>query len=676
MVVRNFPRRSFYLILAGLVTVGCAALVSATKDKFTTADKAFYADEKTVNFVRPGLAIKILSAEIATDGTAKARVLFTDLKGMPLDREGIVTPGAITAGLILATIPKGETLYTAYTTRVQTSPITKVSATQANADVGGTWARVADGEYVYTFAQKAPSGYDRTATHTVALYANRNLTEFDLGIDTADTTFNFVPDGSKVTVVRDIVRTATCNKCHDKLALHGTTGRSSVEVCMTCHQPQTSDPDTGNTVDLTTMVHKIHMGSDLPSVKAGGKYQIIGFGQSVVDFSDIGFPADVRRCEVCHDQSTNAVQKDAYLKPSRRACGACHDDVNFATGENHANLPQVSDNQCSTCHTVQGELEFDISIKGAHTIPTQSKDLPGTVFEILGVADGSPGKKPTVTFSVKDKAGNPILPSQMTRLSLVLNGPTTDFTTQVSEAALTATGANGVYNWTFAAAIPATAKGTYAVGIEGYRNITLLPGTTKQQVARDAGANKVYSFAVTDPKPVPRRVVVTTAKCNGCHASLALHGGNRNQVEQCVLCHNPANTDAARRPASEAPAQSIDFRTMIHRMHSSGETGKPLVIWGGSANTFEFGFPGRLTTCTMCHVNGSEQLPLPETNAKVNDPQSYMGLMGPEAASCLACHVSKSAAAHAQVNTSTLGESCSTCHGPNSDFSVNKVHAQ
>jgi OmcA/MtrC family decaheme c-type cytochrome len=676
MVVRNILRRPAVILTAGILLLGCAALVSATKDKFTTADKAFYADEKTVNFVRPGLAVKILSAEIAADGIAKARVQFADLKGLPLDRLGITTPGTVAASLILATIPNGETTYKAYTTRVQTSPITSVSATQAGADTGGTWTLVADGEYLYTFGVKAPSGYDRTATHTVALYANRNLTEFDLGVNLADTTFTFVPDGSKVTVVRDIVKTATCNKCHDKLSAHGTTGRSSVQVCITCHQPQTTDPDTGNSVDMATMIHKIHMGSSLPSVKAGKPYKIIGNAQTVADFSDVKFPADVRRCETCHDQSTTATQKDAYLKPSRRACGSCHDNVNFATGENHADLPQISDNQCSTCHTVKGELEFDISIKGAHTVPTESAELPGTVFEILGVADGSPGKKATVSFSVKDKSGKPILPSEMTRLSLVMSGPTTDFTTQVSEPALTASGTNGTYIWTMAAAIPATAKGSFAIGIEGYRNITLLKGTKKEQVARDYGANKVFAFAVTDAKVTPRRTVVATAKCNSCHGSLALHGGTRNQVEQCVLCHNPANTDGARRPATAGGAQTIDFRTMIHRIHSSGETGKTFTIWGGSANNFNIGYPGKLNDCSQCHVGGSEQLPLPATNATVTDGQNFIGTMGPETAACTSCHVTQAASAHAQVNTSSIGESCSTCHGPTGAFAVSKVHAK
>jgi OmcA/MtrC family decaheme c-type cytochrome len=397
------------------------------------------------------------------------------------------------------------------------------------------------------------------------------------------------------------------------------------------------------------------------------------------DFSKFVFPPDARNCQACHEQTSAAVQKDGWLKPSRRACGSCHDDVNFATGENHADLPQVSDNQCSTCHTVQGELEFDISIKGAHVIPTQSTELPGTIFEILEVNDGGPGKKPTVAFSVKDKAGKPILPSEMTRLSLVMSGPTTDFGREISEDVRTAQGGDGVYFWTFNTAVPDTAKGSYAIGIEGYRNWTLLKGTKKEQVARDAGVNKVMTFAVTDPKPVPRRTVVALAKCNACHGSLSLHGGNRNNVEQCVLCHNPTGTDAARRPAGEGPPESIDFRSMIHKIHTGAELTAPYAIFGFGGTAIPFngvGFPGNRASCTVCHVNNSEQLPLPATAAKVLSPRGPVSPLGPETAACTSCHTSLAAAAHAQVNTSALGESCATCHGPGSAFAVSKVHAQ
>ena len=162
--------------------------------------------------------------------------------------------------------------------------------------------------------------------------ASRNLTEFDLGTNYASATFDFVPNGAAVTHVHDEIKTASCNACHDQLSAHGGS-RRGVEMCVLCHTPQTVDPDTGNTVDLKVMVHKIHMGSSLPSVLAKTPYQIIGNANSLHDWSTVVYPADVRRCETCHQQTVKAAQATAYLtNPIARACGSCHDDVNFATG--------------------------------------------------------------------------------------------------------------------------------------------------------------------------------------------------------------------------------------------------------------------------------------------------------------------------------------------------------
>jgi len=681
-VPRTFSKNWMLKLAALMLLVGASIyLVSADGPVFTEQDKAFYADPNVVAFVRPGLVLKILSVDIASDGTVKVRFKMTDPRGLPLDREGIYTPGTVSTSFILAHIPKGQTQYVAYTTRSQTSPITGKSAVQAGTDSGGTYEKVADGEYVYTFRTKLPANYDPSETHTIGLYGNRDLTEFDLGINLADTTYSFVPNGSSVTVTRDVVKTVTCNKCHQDLSAHGTTGRKSMEVCVLCHTPQTVDPDTGESLDMVVLTHKIHMGRNLPSVKAGKPYIIIGHQQSVNDFSTVVFPADVRRCTFCHEQNTGAAQATAYLKPNRTACGACHDNVNFATGENHAGLPQISDNQCGFCHQPQGELEFDLSIKGAHTIPEFSESLAGIVFDLVSVSGAAPGSRPTVRYRIQTKVGTPVAPSEMNRLALVLAGPNTDYAAYWSEDPRSASTANpdGTWSYTFRTAIPADAKGSYTIGIEGYRNYTLLPGTLKQVTVRDAGLNKQIYFSVDGSPVMARRTSVSLDNCNKCHAFLSLHGGNRNTIGQCVLCHNPVENDRARRPASDMPPQSVDMRMMTHKIHTGEELAYDYSIYGfgGTKYTFnEVRYPGDRRNCTACHVNNSQQLPAPAGSLPVQDPRGLINPVGPESAACLSCHTTVYAASHALANTTQLGESCAACHGPNAEFSVNRVHAR
>ncbi len=137
------------------------------------------------------------------------------------------------------------------------------------------------------------------------------------------------------------------------------------------------------------LIHEIHMGATAPNAQAGNPFTIYGFNGP----SELGrrhlpgqqFDNDPRNCQKCHDQNSGAAQANAYLTPNRVACGGCHDNVNFATGQNHVNLPQLDDNQCSNCHIPQGELPFDASIMGAHTNPTEWSGLPGLVISISEV---------------------------------------------------------------------------------------------------------------------------------------------------------------------------------------------------------------------------------------------------------------------------------------------------
>jgi OmcA/MtrC family decaheme c-type cytochrome len=606
----------------------------------------------------------------------------------------------------VATIPKGQEQYVSYVTRIQKSPITGNSAIQAAADSGGTFTLVSDGLYQYTFAKRAPSGFDATATHTIGAFGSRDLTQFNLGTSFASTTFNFVPDGSAVATTRDVVRTTGCNTCHDQLSAHGGS-RRGVELCVLCHTPQSTDPDTGNTIDLKVMVHKIHMGSSLPSVQAGTPYQIIGFNQSVSDWSSVVFPADVRRCETCHQQNVKAAQATAYLlKPSREACGACHDDVNFATGDHHPGGPQFDDNLCATCHIPQGEIDFDASIKGAHVIPTESAMLAGLVVSITQIQNGTAGSQPVVNFTINDSSGAPVLPAALGSLSFTMAGPTadygytsfgTDVTTRgyVTESATAAScGGDGSCLYTFKHAVPAEATGTYSIGVEARRTETLLPGTTTQHIVTYGAKNQVVSFPVDGSPLAPRRAVVATANCNQCHVSLSVHGGLRNQTEYCVLCHNPSNTDVATRARAQVasdkskPPQGINFNLLVHRIHT-GENlpaNRPYVVvgFGGSHNDFsDVRFPamsptgnaGDTRNCSLCHLNGSEQN-LPTGLNAVIDPQGPINPIQPVASACTGCHLNITTASHALSNTSTLGESCVVCHGSGAAFSVGQVHAQ
>jgi OmcA/MtrC family decaheme c-type cytochrome len=701
---RTMSDRGKKVVLGAAVAILAVSLQSAPGNAYSKRDKAFFANKDLVAFVRPGLKITVNSAEIAADGTISTTFTITDPVNAPLDRLGVASPGVVALSFVAARIPRNQQQYVAYTVR-RVSGAAVSSTEQAASDTGGTYTMLADGRYRYVFGTKA-TGFDASATHTIGIYGSRNLTEFELGTNYASTTFNFVPAGGAVTAVRDVIKTQSCNKCHDELSAHGGS-RRGMEMCVLCHTPQTFDPDTGNTVDMKVMAHKIHMGSGLPSVEAGRPYQIIGFGGSVLDWSSVVYPSDARRCESCHEQNTGATQAMAHLtRPTRVACGSCHDDVNFASGEHHVGGPQVSDNQCATCHIPQGELEFDASIRGAHVIPQDSAMLSGLAVDILRIEDGVAGRRPIVTFSVKDKSGAAVPLNRLSSLSLVMAGPTFDYgytmfqnaTTPgyVSESAINATcAANGECRYTFTRPIPADARGTFSIGIESRRTETLLPGTTTQMDVQYGAPNKVFHFSVDGSPVQPRRATVATANCNQCHTKITAHGENRNDVAMCVLCHNPSLTDAARRPTAVnvdergKPAQGVNFNLLIHRIHSGErlkEDGKSYTVigFGGTAHDFTEvrfpamspqGAPGDTRNCAMCHVSGSEQV-LNRVVHDVIDPQGPINPVKPVTSACTGCHVSIPAASHALVNTSALGESCNVCHGSTADFSVGKAHAQ
>jgi OmcA/MtrC family decaheme c-type cytochrome len=227
-----------------------------------------------------------------------------------------------------------------------------------------------------------------------------------------------------------------------------------------------------------------------------------------------------------------------------------------------------------------------------------------------------------------------------------------------------------------------------------------------------------------------RRQVVDIAKCKGCHDDqkhgdvvvprLSLHGANRNEnLDLCVTCHNPNQTDVPYRYLSTAdarvggPETPIDFKVMVHSIHAGGFRKTPYVVIGRNSSINDYSgvrFPSELRkSCLKCHVTdangkGSFELPLNSNvlGTTIKTQSIYQVAAGatrsidvnpandtkitPMAATCSACHDNSEVRSHmirtggASFSTTqdkigtTVKERCATCHGPGKEKDVRKAH--
>ena len=90
---------------------------------------------------------------MSADGVINTVFTMSDPRGMPLDREGITTPGAIALSFVAARIPQGQQQYVAYTTRNATGAVEWEDHTGCGGS-GGTYTKLPDGQYRYVFDQE------------------------------------------------------------------------------------------------------------------------------------------------------------------------------------------------------------------------------------------------------------------------------------------------------------------------------------------------------------------------------------------------------------------------------------------------------------------------------------------------------------------------------------------
>jgi OmcA/MtrC family decaheme c-type cytochrome len=321
--------------------------------------------------------------------------------------------------------------------------------------------------------------------------------------------------------------------------------------------------------------------------------------------------------------------------------------------------------------------------------------LGGVKITLNSVTNGVAGKAPTINFTLQDGSGNPLPYSQLSSLSFVMAGPTTDYgytnfgvsttpgyVTESGSATTVTCSAAGACSYTFTHVIPANSTGSYAISFYGSRVAeVLLSGTTSQQTVTESPFNNVIYFSVDGSPVVARRQVVQVSNCNNCHVSLELHGGSRRNTDLCIMCHNPSNTDFTTRPTATVvaqrtlPNQGIDFNLLVHRIHTGtnlAALGASYTVVGyqGSVNDFSTtlypamnpqGNPLDLSNCSMCHVNSSQQTLPVGLNASVN-PQGYINPSPAVTTACTGCHADQATASHALANTTSLGEACNVCH--------------
>lgn len=575
-----------------------------------------------------------------------------------------------------------------------------------------------DGTYTFRFATdlgqatqaNSPGpgpaiAFEPSLTHRVGLEIrnpNPNPNGLKL-VGTNNPVYTYVPATGatgNLPVQRDIVSTADCAACHDKLEFHGGP-RTDVAHCVTCHNPGTIDAQSGNSLDMTVMVHKIHMGRSLPSVVASGSttpakdkgYTVWGFGGAIHNYNEVVHSQDVRNCGTCHRESNAETPQSNNFQTviNTASCGSCHDNVNFQTGQNHGGIA-ARDNDCGTCHGPNSNFANGaLRVLAAHRIPT-AEAAKRFAYEVVSVTNTAPGQLPVATIRVTDPtngnrpydigaAGGPF---QTGNASLRLdfawstrefanNGANNGTAQPVALDFKSGATANpdGTFTKTATVAIPASGvTGSGVAYLEGRPNV-VLPGETSPTSLAVTAAGR--PFAITDSSPVARRQVVDIKKCNDCHSVVSFHGNNRNgNTELCAACHNPGATDIARRPAAGGVdglrEQSIDLKWMIHAIHAGGAraaAGKQTVFYGFGSSVVDYAnvkYPGDLANCEGCHTSGtyypvdSAQVLATtfDTGASRSDPADDKAT-SPTTAACSGCHVSPVAVAHMQQNGGAPG---------------------
>ena len=221
--------------------------------------------------------------------------------------------------------------------------------------------------------------------------------------------------------------------------------------------------------------------------------------------------------------------------------------------------------------------------------------------------------------------------------------------------------------------------GTYGVKIGGNMAFTLVPPRTLGTGADETSFNEAGTISTGGEFLVgatgqtlgeyPPILISSGTNCDDCHGvpgeRMVFHG-RRAGAEYCYNCHGTA------RFGGGSPVEGLRImRRMIHGYHMGSDLSFASIFEGGAAEHIHFPmFPGGVKHCDKCHGNDSYEEPL----ANRDHPSQTVPYKA-YGTTCLGCHDSTGAQAHADLNTAPSGyEACVACHDPGSIYNVELLH--
>jgi OmcA/MtrC family decaheme c-type cytochrome len=609
------------------------------------------------------------------EGVDPGVVLFTFAKLMPPDPD----------------VNGGLATWQSYINRTATSdrPGGIGTAVQATNDRGGELEYLGDepesrpGTYRYTFSNDVTNitspvavAWEPNLTHRVGLEI-RLSGPGEVPLAPFNPVYDFVPDGGPGTGTTKIIAdTENCADCHFEFALHGGP-RKSVDYCVTCHNPGSVDPDTGESVDMAYLAHSIHKGENRVDAAGNPKpYIIYGFGGTPHDYGHVTYPQSLTYCETCHTASESYPDGDAWNEgASAKTCGGCHADglvaenYDAVTGQadyffDHAvaevDIGIIADGECAGCHlgaidSAGPALAIHSVIRGDDRVRAASGD--NFVFEILGAENTGPGQVPTVTFRITNPQGvayDIVADDEFTNSNaslnlyvqwstgdyyggdengLVLGAEQRDDLSVRDVQSLNLADAGYPYRMRIGAIRDAIVNGDGTANADGSYTVPFfraLPDAISGDVAIGLAGHPAWEYTDQDGVTAfdraaaisavyypgtPREAAFDSAQCNACHERLQFHGGNRNgNYEICLLCHNADTAVCSSNPAADGSCPDGETQEGFH-------FGRMIHSIHAASTTYEGGsfagvtFPQPVANCDACHKPGAYNVARPTARA-------------------------------------------------------------